>query len=108
MTTLNYLSGIAETTEYMHVRERGIKADGPLFDLPGGTVKMAVGANYTTYNFLITQTQTNPTNPTVTITQDPRTSRGLGGLCPVECPDLQRPERASAVAAAGVRSLLAS
>jgi iron complex outermembrane receptor protein len=56
----------------MHVKERGIKADGPLFDLPGGTVKMAIGANLTTYNFNITQIQTNPTNPTVTITQDPR------------------------------------
>ncbi len=71
-TTLNYLSGIAETNEWFHVRERGIKADGPLFDLPAGTVKMAVGANYTTYDFIITQTQTNPTNPTVTITQDPQ------------------------------------
>jgi iron complex outermembrane receptor protein len=71
-TTLNYLSGISETSEYMHVRESGIKADGPLFDLPGGSVKMAVGANYTSYSFLISQVQTNPTNPTVTITQDPR------------------------------------
>ena len=70
--TLNYLHGITETSEYMHVRERGIKADGPLFDLPGGTVKMAIGANLTTYNFLITQIQTNQTDPTVTITQDPR------------------------------------
>jgi hypothetical protein len=35
-TTLNYLSGINETNEYFHVRESGIKADGPLFDLPGG------------------------------------------------------------------------
>ena len=44
--TLDYLHGIDEVQEYMHVKERGIKADGPLFDLPGGTVKMAVGANY--------------------------------------------------------------
>jgi iron complex outermembrane receptor protein len=85
-TTLNYLSGIAETTEYMHVRERGIKADGPLFDLPGGTVKMAVGANYTTYNFLIQQTQTNPTNPTVTITQDPRTREVWAGFAQLNVP----------------------
>ena len=57
----------------MHVRERGIKADGPLFDLPGGTVKMAIGANYTTYNFLIQQTQTRVrANPIVNIVQDPR------------------------------------
>ena len=107
-TTLNYLYGINETNEYFHVKERGIKADGPLFDLPGGTVKAAIGANYTTYNFLIQQTQTNPTNPTVTITQDPRVARGLGGLCPVEHPDLQRPERAAAAAAVRVRSLVAS
>ena len=71
-TTLNYLYGIAETNSRFHVRESGIKADGPLFDLPGGTVKAAIGANFTAYNFIITQTQTNPTNPTVTITQDPR------------------------------------
>ena len=85
-TTLDYLSGIAETTEYMHIRERGIKADGPLFDLPGGTVKMAVGANYTTYNFLIQQTQTNPTNPTVSITQDPRTREVWAGFAQLNVP----------------------
>jgi iron complex outermembrane receptor protein len=71
-TTLNYLYGIEQTDSRFHVRESGIKADGPLFDLPGGTVKAAIGANFTAYNFIITQTQTNPTNPTVTITQDPR------------------------------------
>jgi outer membrane receptor protein involved in Fe transport len=85
-TTLNYLSGIAETSEYMHVRERGIKADGPLFDLPGGSVKAAIGANLTTYNFLITQTQTNPTNPTVTITQDPRTREVWATFAQVNVP----------------------
>jgi outer membrane receptor protein involved in Fe transport len=85
-TTLNYLSGIAETSEYIHVRERGIKADGPLFDLPGGTVKMAIGANYTTYNFLVTRTQTNPTNPTVTITADPRTREVWAGFAQLNVP----------------------
>jgi iron complex outermembrane receptor protein len=85
-TTLNYLYGINETSEYMSVRERGIKADGPLFDLPGGTVKMAVGANYTTYNFLIQQTQTNPTNPTVTITSDPRMRNVWAGFAQVNVP----------------------
>jgi outer membrane receptor protein involved in Fe transport len=84
--TLNYLSGIAETTEYMHIRERGIKADGPIFDLPGGSVKMAIGANYTTYNFLISQVQTNPTNPTVTITQDPRTREVWAGFAQINVP----------------------
>ena len=46
----------------MHVKERGIKADGPLFDLPGGTVKMAIGANYTTYSLLCSRrTRVQPT-----------------------------------------------
>jgi len=85
-TTLNYLYGINETSEYMHVRERGIKADGPLFDLPGGTVKAAIGANFTTYNFLIQQTQTNPTNPTVTITSDPRARNVWAGFAQINVP----------------------
>jgi outer membrane receptor protein involved in Fe transport len=85
-TTLNYLSGIAETNEWFHVRERGIKADGPLFDLPAGAVKMAVGANHTTYSFIITQTQTNPTNPTVTITQDPQSREVWAGFAQINIP----------------------
>jgi iron complex outermembrane receptor protein len=71
-TTLNYLNGIESLDEHMHLRERGIKADGPVFDLPGGTVKMAIGATMTTYNYLVTRTSTNATNPTVSIIQDPR------------------------------------
>jgi iron complex outermembrane receptor protein len=70
--TLNYLYGVNETHEYFHVRESGVKADGPLFDLPGGTVKMAVGANYTSYSFLIQQMISNQTNPLVSIISDPR------------------------------------
>ncbi len=85
-TTLGYISGITETSEYMHIRERGIKADGPLFDLPGGTVKMAIGANMTTYNFLITQIQTNQTNPTVTLTQDPRGREVWAGFAQLNVP----------------------
>ena len=84
--TLNYISGINETSEYLHVRERGIKADGPLFDLPGGTVKMAIGTNMTTYNFLIQQIQTNQANPTVTITQDPRTREVWAGFAQLNVP----------------------
>ena len=84
--TLNYLYGINETTEYMHIKERGIKADGPLFDLPGGSVKAAIGANMTTYNFLITQIQTNQTNPTVTLTQDPRTREVWAGFAQLNVP----------------------
>src|SRR5262249_42456638 len=34
-----------------YINEKGIKADGPLFALPAGDVKMAIGANYTSYVF---------------------------------------------------------
>ena len=70
--TLNYLNGIESLDEYLHIRERGVKADGPLFDLPGGTVKMAIGANLTTYNFLVSATSTSGTSPIVSIINDPR------------------------------------
>ena len=38
--------------EKFWINEKGVKADGPLFDLPGGTVKAAVGATYTSYHFI--------------------------------------------------------
>jgi iron complex outermembrane receptor protein len=70
--TLDYLYRFDEVQSYMHIKERGIKADGPLFDLPGGTVKMAVGANYTTYNVLVQQTNSSAANPIINIVQDAR------------------------------------
>lgn len=33
-----------------------VKADGPLFELPGGTVKLAVGADYRKYNYVADNT----------------------------------------------------
>ena len=70
----------------MHLRERGVKADGPLFDLPGGTVKMAVGASLTTYNFLVQSTVTSATNPTVGIVQDPRKREVWAGYAQLNIP----------------------
>jgi iron complex outermembrane receptor protein len=70
--TLNYLQRYDEVQEYMHVKERGIKADGPLFELPAGEVKMAIGANYTTYSVLVQQTNQSAANPIVNIVQDAR------------------------------------
>ena len=71
------------------VKEKGIKADGPLFDLPGGTVKAAIGANYTTYNFLIQQTQTNATAIRPSTSLRIREAAGLGGVRAVERSDLR-------------------
>jgi iron complex outermembrane receptor protein len=69
-TTLNYIESFSETRSQFLVNEKGIKADGPLFDLPGGPVKMAIGANYTSYHFHIQETQQQTSNPTVGILSD--------------------------------------
>ncbi len=46
-----YLTGIRKFDEKFWINEKGAKFDGPLFDLPGGQVKAAVGFTYTTSNF---------------------------------------------------------
>jgi|SwirhirootsSR2_FD_contig_51_816347_length_3424_multi_4_in_0_out_0_1 outer membrane receptor protein involved in Fe transport len=50
-TTLNYVTGLRSFNEKFWINEKGVKADGPLFSLPAGDVKAAIGANYTTYTF---------------------------------------------------------
>jgi iron complex outermembrane receptor protein len=42
-TTINYLTGSRTFNESMTDTEHGLKFDGPLFDLPGGPVKAAIG-----------------------------------------------------------------
>ena len=50
-TTLDYVSAIRSFDEKYWVNEKGVTFDGPLFDVPAGQVKAAVGANYTSYRF---------------------------------------------------------
>jgi outer membrane receptor protein involved in Fe transport len=50
-TTLNYVTAIRSFNEKYWINEKGIKADGPLFDLPAGTLKAALGMTYTTSTF---------------------------------------------------------
>jgi outer membrane receptor protein involved in Fe transport len=69
-TTLSYIQGYSETKSQFLLNEKGIKADGPLFDLPGGVVKAAIGANYTSYHFHIQETEQQTSNPTVGILSD--------------------------------------
>jgi outer membrane receptor protein involved in Fe transport len=50
-TTLQYITGVRNNKEQWWINEKNAKADGPLFDLPGGTVKAAIGADYTANRF---------------------------------------------------------
>jgi len=50
-TTLAYITAFRSFNENMMVNEKGAKADGPLFNLPGGTVKAAIGGTFTAFHF---------------------------------------------------------
>ena len=69
-TTLSYIGNFSSTPESFWINEKGVKADGPLFSLPGGDVKMAVGALYDSYHFLIQQFTENTNNPTIAFLND--------------------------------------
>ena len=44
--TLKYIEGLRRFDEKMGINEKGIRFDGPLFDLPGGRVRAAIGGLY--------------------------------------------------------------
>jgi iron complex outermembrane receptor protein len=72
-TTLNYVGGIRDASERYFINEKGIRADGPLFALPAGEVKMAVGANLTSSHNSLTRFE-NTASPSLIlpITTDER------------------------------------
>ena len=52
--TLNYITGVRSFTSDYWINEKGANFDGPLFSLPGGDVKAAIGGTYTSEQFLFT------------------------------------------------------
>jgi iron complex outermembrane receptor protein len=94
--TLAYMSGYSYANEEETVREINATADGPLFHLPGGEVKAAVGLLYTatTYSNLSIGTNAN-SNAVLNITQA-NGSRYVGSTffqvdIPVFGPDFHEP-----------------
>src|SRR5580765_6122474 len=66
-----YVGGFRSLDEKMWTNEKGVKFDGPLFDLPGGTVKAAIGATYTSVAFnFVTMDNTGGPNLTMPILVD--------------------------------------
>ncbi len=45
-TTLNYITATRHIGDTYQLEEKGARFDGPLFDLPGGQIKAAVGGTY--------------------------------------------------------------
>jgi iron complex outermembrane receptor protein len=50
-TTLNYITGIRQFKEQFWINEKGATFDGPIFDLPAGTLKGAVGGIFQSNHF---------------------------------------------------------
>ncbi|HEX5281229.1 MAG TPA: TonB-dependent receptor plug domain-containing protein [Micropepsaceae bacterium] len=48
--TLAYISGVRSVGDKYSIEEKGARFDGPLFDLPAGQVKAAIGGTYETDN----------------------------------------------------------
>lgn len=49
--TLAYMSGLRHYSTNNSIRESGVNLDGPVFDLPGGTLRAAIGGEDTAYDF---------------------------------------------------------
>ena len=50
--TLNYVNGYRFLDDIFTTDERGARFDGPLFDVPAGQVKAAVGGTYTSFDVI--------------------------------------------------------
>jgi iron complex outermembrane receptor protein len=51
-TTLNYITAFRHLGDVYQLEEKGGRFDGPLFDLPGGQIKLAIGGDYESDNVL--------------------------------------------------------
>ena len=71
-----YIGAFRNYDEHWQQNETGLNLDGPVFDLPGGTVRAAIGADAISYHYVYTQvsnftTATSPNTSVLTILPDP-------------------------------------
>jgi len=87
-TTLAYISATGLTGAHYAIEEYGGNFDGPLFDVPAGQVKAAVGGLYDAnavngFNF---NNQATPGNPATALTQDPEPFQNWAAFAQVDVP----------------------
>jgi len=71
-TTTAYYQAVRTFDQKMLLNEKGMNFDGPLFDLPGGTVKAAIGSSFTSYHFgFLNLSNTNASSLIVPMNYDP-------------------------------------
>ena len=69
--TLGYIRNFNRVDAAYWLNEKSIQADGPLFDLPGGSVKAAIGATYITNRYIVANTLQDPNNTIVNPQYEP-------------------------------------
>ena len=107
--TLAYIQGIRSFNERYWINEKGVQFDGPLFDLPGGTVKAAVGATYTSLRLQTTVLDnTGASSLIVPYQQDAQGRQIWAAFTQVNIPRVQRAERVAVPAPCRPGILLAS
>lgn len=92
-TTLAYIKAYRHLGDIYNLEEKGGRFDGPLFDLPGGQIKAAVGGTYESDNVLAVQAnavsvQPNGTAspPTIAPLNDPEPYTVWAGFAQLDIP----------------------
>ncbi len=92
-TTLNYIQSTRHIGDTYHLEEKGGRFDGPLFDLPGGQIKVAIGGDYESDNVVAVNQNdvgvkpngsANP--PVIAPTYDPEPYTVWAGFAQVDIP----------------------
>ena len=91
--TLNYITAYRHLGDIYSIEEKGGRFDGPLFDLPGGQIKAAIGGSYESDNVLGIQANAvsvdpngTPSSPTIAPLIDPEPYTVWAGFAQLDIP----------------------
>ncbi len=91
--TLNYITAYRHLGDIYNLEEKGGRFDGPLFDLPGGQVKAAIGGTYESDNVLGIQANAvsvqpngSANSPVIAPLNDPEPYTVWAGFAQVDVP----------------------
>ncbi len=92
-TTLNYITATRHIGDTYQLEEKGARFDGPLFDLPGGQIKAAVGGTYESDDVLAVNRNAvganpdgTPNPPTIAPSYDPEPFSVWAGFAQLDIP----------------------
>jgi iron complex outermembrane receptor protein len=86
--TLGYIQAVSTVGDKYSIEEKGARFDGPLFDLPAGQVKAAIGGTYESDNVLgfSGNNAGSPAGTPLSITYDPQPYTVWAGYTQIQIP----------------------